>query len=82
MTFKIPEKNSQRPAIKTSISQLTFSEVSIVFGPQGKSQKRTITQLTSDDIGSLVVVKAIVVRSSVVKPEIVVATYGCDVCGC
>jgi DNA replication licensing factor MCM7 len=27
-------------------------------------------------------VKAIVVRASVVKPEIVVATYACDVCGC
>lgn len=33
-------------------------------------------------IGSLVVVKAIVVRASTVKPEIVVATYACDICGC
>jgi DNA replication licensing factor MCM7 len=29
-----------------------------------------------------VVVKAIVVRVSEIKPQIVVATYACDICGC
>jgi DNA replication licensing factor MCM7 len=56
--------------------------VYIVFGPQSKASIRTISELKSEDIGSLVIVKAIVVRSNAVKPEITVATYGCDVCGC
>ena len=38
--------------------------------------------MKADDIGSLVICKAIVVRASAVKPEIVVACYACDVCGC
>ncbi len=53
-----------------------------MYGPQAKTPIRTISELNADDIGSLVIVKAIVVRTNAVKPEITVATYGCDVCGC
>lgn len=41
-----------------------------------------MSHLDADDIGALVAVKAIVVRAGIVKPEIVVATFACDVCGC
>lgn len=30
----------------------------------------------------MVVCKAIVVRTSEIKPEIIVATFACDICGC
>ena len=33
-------------------------------------------------MGGLITVKGIVVRATEVKPELVVATYTCDVCGC
>ena len=32
-------------------------------------------------MGALVTIKAIVVRSSDIKPQIVIATYACDTCG-
>lgn len=38
--------------------------------------------MRAEDIGNLVICKAIVVRTGPVKPEIVVACYACDVCGC
>jgi len=57
-------------------------DVAIIYGPNSKSKPKAISQLTSEDIGTLVVVKAIVVRASEIKPEIAVATYACDACGC
>lgn len=57
-------------------------DVSILYGPGSKIKVRSISELTSDLIGSLVVCRAIVVRVSEVKPEIMVATYACDICGC
>ena len=57
-------------------------DVAIVYGPGSKVQAKAVGDLKADDIGSLVVVKAIVIRAGEVKPEISVATYACDVCGC
>jgi len=42
---------------------------------------RSINQLTSDLIGSLIILNGIVVRTEEVKPRIAVATFVCDVCG-
>lgn len=41
----------------------------------------SIRNLKSNKIGSMVTIKAIVVRVSDVKPMITVATYVCDACG-
>lgn len=57
-------------------------DVAIVYGNNSKVHPKAISDLSSDDIGSLVIVKAIVVRASEVKPEIAVATFACDICGC
>lgn len=57
-------------------------DVALVYGSNSKVKPKAIADLTADDIGSLVVVKAIVVRASEVKPEISVATFACDICGC
>lgn len=57
-------------------------DVALVYGNNAKVKLNSITDLTADEIGSLVIVKAIVVRASEVKPEISVATFACDVCGC
>lgn len=62
-------------------SHRTF-DVAIVYGPNAKIKPVAISDLKADNIGSLVIVKAIVVRASEVKPEISVATFACDVCGC
>ena len=43
---------------------------------------RSIRQLSSGLIGSLVVLKGIVIRTDAVKPRLAIATYTCDVCGC
>lgn len=56
-------------------------KVNIVFGPDYKIKPMAISSLRSDLIGHLVVIKAIVVRTSEVRPEASLATYTCDVCG-
>lgn len=43
-------------------------DVAIVYGLNGKAKPKAIADLKSDDIGCLVVVKAIVVRASEIKP--------------
>ena len=45
-----------------------FSDVSIIYGDDAKSSTYSITELDSSLIGSLVTVKAIVLRASEVKP--------------
>ncbi len=40
-----------------------------------------LRSLHSDSIGSIVSIKAIVVRTTDVKPYIKVACYSCDICG-
>lgn len=55
--------------------------VSIVYGTKSAYETLSIRNLKSEKMGSLVAVKAIVVRASDVKPEIVLATYNCDACG-
>jgi DNA replication licensing factor MCM7 len=42
---------------------------------------KSINQLNSNLIGSLIILKGIVVRADEVKPRISVATFTCDVCG-
>lgn len=55
--------------------------VSIVFSNNQKLPLQAVSQLSSDQIGHLVVTKGIVTRVTEVKPEISVATYACDICG-
>lgn len=56
--------------------------MSVVYGSNAKIKPKAVSDLSADDIGALVIVKAIVVRASEVKPEIAVATFACDICGC
>lgn len=56
-------------------------DVSLVNGNSAKNQIRAIHDLSASDMGCLVTIKAIVLRATEVKPELVVATYTCDVCG-
>lgn len=42
---------------------------------------RSISQIDSDIIGALTIIKGIVIRTDDVKPRISVATFTCDVCG-
>jgi DNA replication licensing factor MCM7 len=53
-----------------------------VYGPNTKAKTQAISDLKAEDIGSLVIIKAIVVRVSEIKPHIVIATFACDICGC
>lgn len=57
-------------------------DVSIVSGPLRKNKVKSIHELAGTDIGALVALKAIVLRATDVKPELVIATYACDNCGC
>lgn len=41
-----------------------------------------MSELSSEHIGCLIACKAIVVRAGEIKPELTVATYACDSCGC
>lgn len=63
------------------IEALKKFTVSIVYGPRSSYESLPIRQLKSERIGSLLAVRAIVVRASDVKPEIVLATFNCDICG-
>ena len=53
----------------------------IIRGPGSKSNTTPLRELQANQIGSLVKVKGIVIRSTDVKPFIRVACYICDVCG-
>lgn len=57
-------------------------EVQIVYTDLSKVNIRSISTLHSGEIGSLIALKAIVVRTADVKPKMIVATFACDVCGC
>lgn len=56
--------------------------VSIVYGPKSKVPIKTISEIKADNIGELIMTRAIVVRASEVKPELVVGTFACDICNC
>jgi len=43
-------------------------DVAIIYGATGKVKPKAISDLKSEDIGCLIVVKAIVVRASEIKP--------------
>jgi DNA replication licensing factor MCM7 len=45
-------------------------------------KSKAVSDLSANEIGSLVMVRAIVVRASEIKPELTMATYICDLCGC
>ncbi len=61
-------KESRSQPIKISNFWYKISDVVIVYGPQAKSSIRTITDLKAEDMGSLVILKGIVVRANTVKP--------------
>ena len=77
----------QASSLQENNERIPFSvhknyDVAIVYGTNGKVKPKAISDLKAEDIGCLVVVKAIVVRASEIKPEIAVATFACDICGC
>jgi len=43
---------------------------------------KSISEITSSMIGSLVVVKGIVIKTDEVKPRLSIGTFTCDICGC
>jgi DNA replicative helicase MCM subunit Mcm2 (Cdc46/Mcm family) len=43
---------------------------------------KSIGEIDSSMIGSLVIVKGIVIRTDEVKPRLSIGTFTCDVCGC
>lgn len=53
----------------------------IVPGPNTKSRITPLRALRADNIGSVVSINAIVIRTTDVKPFIKVACYACDICG-
>lgn len=57
-------------------------DVRIIFGKGSKIHPLAISELNSQNIGSLVALKAMVVRTGEVQPLLAVATYACDLCGC
>ena len=55
--------------------------IAIVYSQIKPKMIRSVRELTAEMIGSLVVLKGIVVRSDAVKPRLSIATFACDVCG-
>ncbi len=78
------EENRNRPVINkpTLPSELTRRyELIIIPGPGSKSKLIPLRAMRAFDIGSIVSVKAIVVKATDPKPFIKVAAYSCDICG-
>ena len=50
--------------------------------PKGRYRALAVRDVKARDIGKLVSVKGIVTRATEVKPQLEVATYTCDRCGC
>lgn len=69
--------------IRNRLNPLLFRkfQLFITRGPNTKQKVIPIRNLKSEDIGSLVTIKAIVVRVTDVKPMMQVACYICDTCG-
>lgn len=42
---------------------------------------KSISELTSNTIGNLVILKGIVIKADEIKPKIDIATFTCDICG-
>lgn len=61
-------KESRSQPIKISKFWYEISDVVIIYGPHAKYSIRTITDLKAEDMGSLVILKGIVVRANTVKP--------------
>jgi len=53
----------------------------IKFKPGKNFESKKLRDITAKDVGSLVQIDCIVVRSSAVKPKAEVATYTCELCG-
>merc|ERR1719265_1948254 len=51
------------------------------FKPGKNFESKKLRDITAKDVGSLVQIDCIVVRSSAVKPKAEVATYTCELCG-
>jgi len=58
---------------------LCFSE--IYFKDLSTKKELPIRDVKANSIGRLISVRGIVMRSTEVKPMVVVATYSCDLCG-
>lgn len=66
---------------KLPIEILKNFTLAIVYGPRATYDILSIRELKASKIGSLIATKAIVVRASDVKPEIILATFTCEACG-
>lgn len=53
----------------------------IYFKPLSTKKELPIRDVKATSIGKLISVRGIVMRSTEVKPMIIVATYSCDLCG-
>lgn len=58
---------------------IMFSE--IYFKDLSTKKELPIREVKASSIGRLISVRGIVMRSTEVKPMVVVATYSCDLCG-
>ena len=79
MEFEQNKDDSRKNKLNPLLSRKF--ELFIIKGPNCKKSVLNIRDLRSSYIGSLVTIRAIVVRVSDVKPMIQVACYICDVCG-
>lgn len=61
------------------IGFILFSE--IYFKDISTKKELPIREVKASSIGRLISVRGIVMRSTEVKPMVVVATYSCDLCG-
>ena len=55
--------------------------VVIAYDSPKPAQVKSIRQLSAEMIGSLVVMKGIVISTEEVKPKLAVGTFTCDLCG-
>lgn len=56
--------------------------VYITYKNRKSTMIKSISEIDSSMIGSLVLVKGIVIRTDEVKPRLSIGTFTCDVCGC
>lgn len=69
--------------IRNALPPQLFRRYEVRIRPRQEDEKNALSlrNVKANDLGKLVTIKAIVLRSSDVKPQILVATYTCDTCG-
>lgn len=54
----------------------------ITYKQRKQNMIKSISEIDSSMIGSLIVVKGIVIKTDEVKPRLSIGTFTCDICGC